>query len=673
MKKAPTHISGGELTMSKENLSQENFIQDAVAVSATEATEVAAEPSLFATFGLHEALLGNITRMGYTQPTPVQARSIPAAMKGGDWMVSSQTGSGKTAAYLLPLLNAILNTDAKASPMQRAGGPVAPQAIVLCPTRELAQQVAAEAIELVLGMRGVRIATIVGGMPFGKQIAALAGARLVVATPGRLMDLQQQRRIRLDSVKLLVVDEADRMLDLGFAEDLEHIAGSCSEREQTLMYSATFAPRIMQLATQMMNNPGRLELASAQDRHADITQVLHWADNHHHKRKLLDYWLRDASVVQMVVFASTQIETQDLADELAEQGFAVAALHGAMPQVLRNRRLQSLRDGRIKILVATDVAARGIDVPTISHVVNYGLPMKAEDYVHRIGRTGRAGRSGQAITLAEVRERHKIRDIERFTQQTLNAQEIAGLEPTIRKPAKGGFGDARRGGPGGGARGNNNGFSGAPRGGFKSEYKPAEKRAAWPATGFTTAATPSSRPSTSRFAERKAPSDRWVSDQAPAPRNFADKPFADKPFGERKFADKPFGERKFADKPFGERKFADNKFSDNKFASPKPREGGFGDRKQADAKSFADRPFPAKSFGAKPPFGAKPAGEKPFGAKPFGAKPFGAKPFEGRPSTKPARTGFANKPFDGARSADRGAFASQRPARPADAVRGPKR
>ena len=259
----------------------------------------------------------------------------------------------------------------------------------------------------------------------------------MVATPGRLLDLSNSRAIRLDKVKCLIVDEADRMLDLGFQDDIEAIHELSSQRNQTLMFSATFAPRIMQLATSLMNNPGRIELASAQDKHENIAQTLHWADSVAHKHKLLSHWLSDPTLEQAVVFASTQVDSETIADSLRADGHEATALHGAMPQAVRNRRLQSLRKGQTRILVATDVAARGIDVPTITHVINFGLPMKAEDYVHRIGRTGRAGRSGVAITLAEHRDRSKIRAIEQYTQQPLQAEVIPGLEPQekSRKPS----------------------------------------------------------------------------------------------------------------------------------------------------------------------------------------------------------------------------------------------
>lgn len=383
----------------------------------------------FASLNLVTPLLKNIEALGFTQATPVQAQVIPAAFTGSDLLVSSQTGSGKTAAFLLPLLNQLIQANPNGSPVP---GRAQPKVLVLCPTRELAQQVASDAIQFARGIKGLRIATIMGGMPYGKQMQAIKGASLVVATPGRLLDLFNSRAIRLDQVQCLVVDEADRMLDLGFAEDLEAIDERCKQRSQTLMFSATFAPRIMNLASSLTNNAIRIELAQAGEAHANIAQKLHWADNMAHKHRLLEHLLSDPELDQAVVFASTQIESEKIADTLRANGYQASALHGAMPQAVRNRRLEALRKGHTQILVATDVAARGIDVPRISHVINFGLPMKPEDYTHRIGRTGRAGRNGIAITLAEHRDRIKIRAIERFTQQPMTAAEIEGLEPQLK-------------------------------------------------------------------------------------------------------------------------------------------------------------------------------------------------------------------------------------------------
>ena len=472
--------------------------------TSIESPPIESEPDAFTLLGLAPELVRAVQDLGYTQPTAVQAQAIPLAMDNSaegesarfiDLMVSSQTGSGKTAAFLLPVLHTLIRLQAEeealeqaesirltqeaaargeAAPKRKRRNPVdprnfkaaAPGALVVCPTRELAQQVAHDAIELVKHCRGLRIANVVGGMPYQVQIARLQNANLVVATPGRLLDLQRSMQIKLDQVKFLVVDEADRMLDLGFSDDLAEINQLTIERHQTMMFSATFAPRIQQLASRVMRQPQKVQIDSPQEKHANIKQTLFWADNAQHKRKLLDHWLRDTSIGQAIVFASTQIECDGLAADLQQEGFSAVALHGALSQGLRNRRLMALRQGQVQILVATDVAARGIDVPSITHVFNFGLPMKSEDYTHRIGRTGRAGRDGLAITFAEFRDRFKIFDIESYTHQPFKAEVIAGLEPSQRTPQspQGGFGGRGRGAPqrsgGGGFGGGGGGYQG---------------------------------------------------------------------------------------------------------------------------------------------------------------------------------------------------------------------
>ena len=483
-----------------ESLSTTPTGHDAVDLSATpiaDEPEVPEAPNGFVTMGLAPELVHAVKDLGYTQPTPVQIKTIPLALPGEsagqqagkyiDLMVSSQTGSGKTAAFLLPMLHTLLKQQAESEAAERAEferlvaeaaakgeappkrakrkDPTnvrnfkapAPGALIVCPTRELAQQVANDAIDLVQHCRGLRIANIVGGMPYQLQIAKLQNANLVVATPGRLLDLQRSMQIKLDQVQFLVVDEADRMLDLGFSDDLAEINQLTIARKQTMMFSATFAPRIQQLAARVMREPQRITIDSPTEKHANIKQVLFWADNAHHKRKLLDHWLRDTTINQAIVFASTQIECDGLANDLQQDGFDAVALHGALSQGLRNRRLMALRNGQVQILVATDVAARGIDVPTVTHVFNFGLPMKAEDYTHRIGRTGRAGRDGLAVTFAEVRDRRRIFDIEAHTRQHFKSETIPGLEPQQRFP------DSRPGtGASFGGRGNH-GAERAPR------------------------------------------------------------------------------------------------------------------------------------------------------------------------------------------------------------------
>lgn len=381
--------------------------------------------SSFADLGLSDTLLNSVAALGYTAPTPVQSALIPAALTGGDWIVASRTGSGKTAAFLLPILQGVF------SAIQSGNNAFsnAPYALVLCPTRELAQQVAQDAINLVKGTRGVRVASIVGGASYFKQKQGLKGAQLVIATPGRLLDWVNQGGINLSRLHTLVLDEGDRMLDFGFKDEITAIGDACAQRKQTLMFSATFTPRETRFAAALMNNPQEIMLNSAQEKHDHIAQQLQWADNSHHQQQLLMHWLADTTLDQAVVFASTQRETEQLADDLTAQGILATALHGAMPQMVRNRRLDALRKGRVRVLVATDVAARGIDVPSISHVFNYGLPMKAEDYVHRIGRTGRAGRSGVAITFAQRGDHFKVRQVERYISNRIHVTQISGLEP----------------------------------------------------------------------------------------------------------------------------------------------------------------------------------------------------------------------------------------------------
>ena len=494
---------------SAQSSTNETFVTETLALDAADVndneaidTEITPEqPNGFVLLGLAPELVQAVADLGYTQPTPVQLKAIPLALPKEtlgeahryiDLMVSSQTGSGKTAAFLLPVLHTLLQEMAAEEEAERAafaqacsdaaanGEPVpkrpkrkdptnsrnfkapTPGALIVCPTRELAQQVAHDAIDLVKHCRGLRVANIVGGMPYQLQIAKLQNANLVVATPGRLLDLQRSMQIKLDKVKFLVVDEADRMLDLGFSDDLADINQLTSQRQQTMMFSATFAPRIQQLAMRVMHDGGssvqKIQIDSPQEKHSNIKQVLFWADNAQHKRKLLDHWLRDASINQAIVFASTQIECDGLAADLQQDGFDAVALHGALSQGLRNRRLMALRNGQVQILVATDVAARGIDVPTITHVFNFGLPMKAEDYTHRIGRTGRAGRDGLAITFAEIRDRRKILDIEAYSRQPFKAEVIPGMEP------KQNFPESRPGGRGGNDRGDRGG-RGRPFGG----------------------------------------------------------------------------------------------------------------------------------------------------------------------------------------------------------------
>ncbi|CAI3133121.1 ATP-dependent RNA helicase RhlE [Acinetobacter calcoaceticus] len=572
----------------------------------------------FAEFSLHETLQQALEGLGFTTPTAVQEQAIPAALEGKDLLVSSQTGSGKTAAFLLPTLNALAGQESAVPFKDRMKAVTQPNILVISPTRELAQQVSQDAIALVRHMKGVRIAAIMGGMPFAKQIQQLKGAQVVVATPGRLLDLVNRRQIKLDQVDALIVDEADRMLDLGFSEDLEAISELAANRKQTLMFSATFADRIIRLASCMMKDPMRIAIETGHSTNTDITQTLHWTDGFEHKKKLLTHWLSDESLDQAVVFASTQEDTDMLAEELAEAGHSVVALHGAMPQTVRNRRLRSIREGRAKILVATDVAARGLDVPTISHVINFGLPMKHEDYVHRIGRTGRAGRTGQAITLATYRERGKIRALEEYLEARLSVSEIEGLEPSPPPARSGrdGGGRGRSGNGGGGRDGRRSGgggFGGGRRFEGESNFKRREGggRDDRPRRSFDDKPR-GERPAFGGGEDR--PRREFNSDRPRREGGFEDRP-------RREFsADRPRREGGFNDKP----RFESNDDNRGNRVDYKPRrEGGLSDRPK---RSFGGEDRPRRSFddkprGERPAFGGEDRPRRSFDDKPRGERP----------------------------------------------------
>ena len=389
----------------------------------------------FLNLGLHEALTKAVADSGYDTATEVQLQAIPPALAGRDLMVSASTGSGKTASFILPALERILAARGDNDKRREKGVVQGPKILVLTPTRELAIQVAKAASTYGRHVQGLRVATVVGGVPYPAQIAALRGALdILISTPGRLLDHLQSGRAVLDNVEMLVLDEADRMLDMGFIDDITTIADHVPKTRQTVMYSATFLGHVGRLAQNLLRDPQKIEVSSHTDTHVNIEQRLHWADNGTHKNALLDHILTEKDMEQALVFTSTQRDADWLADRLADMGHAVASLHGGHPQGRRNRVLQGLRNKQLKVLIATDVAARGIDVPTISHVINYGLPMKAEDYVHRIGRTGRAGRNGLAVTLAERMDAGMIRRIQQFTTQNIPVAQVLGLEPKSPEP-----------------------------------------------------------------------------------------------------------------------------------------------------------------------------------------------------------------------------------------------
>lgn len=374
----------------------------------------------FQTLGLHPTILRALHEVGYTHPTPIQAKAIPDGLAGRDIMASAQTGTGKTAAFTLPALNLL----AEPHPVRSRG----PRILVLTPTRELAAQVNEAARKYGKFIRA-RCVSIVGGMPYPLQNKLLSQPLdILVATPGRFIDHMERGRIDLSRLQMLVLDEADRMLDMGFMPDVEKICAALPTERQTLLFSATL-DGVTHIGQQFLKDPVTIQVASQKEKHANIEQRLHFVDDMHHKNKLLEHLLISPEVNQAIIFTSTKKHADVLADDLYAAGHQTAALHGDMTQAARNRTLTKLRHGDIKVLIATDVAARGIDVKGISHVINYDLPKFAEDYVHRIGRTGRANNTGVAISFASRAERFQLKKIEQYTGQRIEVSVIPGLEP----------------------------------------------------------------------------------------------------------------------------------------------------------------------------------------------------------------------------------------------------
>jgi superfamily II DNA/RNA helicase len=393
----------------------------------------------FAELNLVPPLSAAIAACGYETPTPIQAQAIPVLLAGGDVIGAAQTGTGKTAAFILPALDLIARSTA---PTRRSRRTSAPRVLVLAPTRELAQQVTEHAVRYGRGVRA-SVACVYGGVPYPVQNRQLErGIDLLVATPGRLLDHVDRGRVDLSQLSMLVLDEADRMLDLGFQEAVERIVSLTPAARQTVLFSATFDGAVGRLAQAMTREPLRIDVREKESSPRAIDQRLHFADDRAHKHRLLDHLLTDVDMRQSIVFTATKRDAEALALRLQERGHAAAALHGDMNQGQRTRTLTALRRGGVRTLVATDVAARGIDVPGLTHVINFDLPRQAEDYVHRIGRTGRAGASGVAVSLANHAERATVRTIERFTGAPIAAEVIPGLEPRARPQHE------SRGGPG---------------------------------------------------------------------------------------------------------------------------------------------------------------------------------------------------------------------------------
>ncbi len=370
-------------------------------------------------------ILKAIEDLGYETPTPIQKQAIPLILTGCDLRGSAQTGTGKTAAFILPALCKL----AKPSKLPGRG----PRVLILVPTRELAIQVAEEASKYCKYLDRVKTVCIYGGAPYPIQNRQLARPyEILVATPGRLMDHMNRGKINFSRVEMFILDEADRMLDMGFIGPVEEIAEAIPESRQTLMFSATLKGSVMKLSERLLKNPKEITVAHDPATHENINQRLHHVDNIEHKYKLLDHILNGKDITQAIVFTRTKHHADQLVDKLIKKGYSAGALHGNMNQRQRTKTIMRLRQGEIRILVATDVAARGIDIPAISHVINFDLPENEEDYVHRIGRTGRAGATGIALSFATSKEMGFVRQIEKFTHQKMIPHTVPGMEPRTK-------------------------------------------------------------------------------------------------------------------------------------------------------------------------------------------------------------------------------------------------
>jgi superfamily II DNA/RNA helicase len=548
----------------------------------------------FESLKLDPQILRALYNVGYKSPTPIQAKSIPMILEGHDLMASAQTGTGKTAAFILPALNLL----ATPHPVKERG----PRILVLTPTRELAAQINEAARKYGTFIKA-KTTSIVGGMPYPLQNKLLSQPLdILIATPGRLLDHMERGRINLSRLQMLVLDEADRMLDMGFIPDVKKICAAINTKHQTLLFSATLDGQISKIAKDLLHNPKTIEISHSKDKHENITQHMYFVDNLNHKNKLLEHLLIQPGVKQTIIFTSTKRHADLLADELYNAGHKTGALHGDMTQGARNRTLTKFRHGDISVLVATDVAARGIDVDGITHVINYDLPKFAEDYVHRIGRTGRAKKEGVAISFVAPMDGKALRDIEKYTGHKIESQVMAGFEPKLQSRDQ--LGEERKSKSRGGKRGSNDRKSFGDRKPF-GEKKSFGDRKPNDRKSFADKKSFSDKPSFSNkkpFKKEFNPNERPRAEREPrTPKS----PFEKKAIEKRLFGKtsdkKPSFSRSDADKKslgdkraFGEKKsFGDRKSSDRKTADRKP-----SSKRESSPKTFTKKPSTIRTFRA---------------------------------------------------------------------------
>jgi superfamily II DNA/RNA helicase len=551
-----------------------------------------------------------IIACGYTTPTPIQAKCIPNIIEGKDIIASAQTGTGKTAAFVLPALHHLSTQSASKKT----------RILILTPTRELASQITTAAMQYGKFLN-FNIVNLVGGMPYNQQIKELSrGANIIVATPGRLMDHIESKRVDLSSIEILVLDEADRMLDMGFIEDVEYIAKLTPAARQTLLFSATVDKELINVVRHLLKNPLRVDLSNDKLTIPKIEQLLYKANNAQHKARLLKHFLKDKNIFKAIIFSGTKINADKIADQLRDDGFAAAALHGDLRQNVRNRTIDQLRRGRIQFLVATDVAARGIDISDITHVINYDLPRFCEDYVHRIGRTGRAGKSGIAISFVLPTDTRNLQRIERYIGQRLHL--ISNVDV--------GQGESGSGDESGGESGGRRTTRITEKSSFKRDFERSDFRSKRSSSredkpfggrersSFGDRERSSFRDKPSGDRERPSFRDKSSSGDRERP-SFRDKPFGDrerpsfrdKPFGDRErssFRDKPTGDRarsSFRDKPFGDKERPS--FRDKPSFGDKERPSSYRDKPTADSDKISYRDKPSREANSD-----RSSAEKPF-------------------------------------------------------------
>ncbi len=378
----------------------------------------------FESLGLSSELLRAISEKNYSTPTPIQAEAIPLILEGRDLMGGAQTGTGKTASFTLPLLQRLMSVGAP----KQGSRPV--RALILTPTRELAAQVA-ESVHLYGKYLPLKSTVIFGGVKINQQIQKLRqGVDILIATPGRLLDHVDQRTVDLSKVDILVLDEADRMLDMGFIRDIRKVLAIIPKQKQTLLFSATFSDEIKRLSKDLLNSPALIEVARHNTASERVTQVVHPVDKTR-KRELLSFLIGSKNWKQVLVFTRTKHGANRLTEQLITDGISSAAIHGNKSQGARTKALANFKSGKVRVLVATDIAARGLDIDQLPHVVNFELPNVAEDYVHRIGRTGRAGNEGEAMSLVCVDELKLLRDIERLIKRDIPKVVFEDYKPDL--------------------------------------------------------------------------------------------------------------------------------------------------------------------------------------------------------------------------------------------------